>query len=163
MEAMNIIAVIVGPIVAVIITLWYQSREEKRNDKYRLFTILMAHRKSNPPTFDLVQGLNLIDLVFADHREIVDLWHQYFELLCQDPVNWQIAGAKYLDLLAAMGKVLGYKDLKQTDISRFYSPVAHGNQAELNYNTQIELLRVLKNTAALVVTKKENDKTGHNS
>ncbi len=102
-QTMNIIAVISGPILAVLITLWYQSRKEKRNDKYHLFTILMAHRKSNPPTVDLVRGLNLIDLVFSEHREIVGLWHQYFELLCQTPVNWQIVKAKYLDLLAEIG------------------------------------------------------------
>ena len=158
-KTMNIIAVILGPIIAVIITLWYQSRKEKRMDKYRLFTTLMAHRKSNPPMIDLVRGLNLIDLVFSKHREIVDLWHQYFDLLCQTPVNWQIAEAKYLDLLAEMGKVLGYKDLKQTDISRFYTPVAYGSQAELNEKMQREFLRVLENTASFVVTKKEESKT----
>lgn len=154
-ETMNIIAVILGPIVAVMATLWYQKRHEKREAKMRLFTILMAHRKSNPPPFDLVNGLNLIDIVFAEHRKIVDLWHQYFDLLNQETINWNIAESKYLDLLANMAKVLGYKNLLQTDISRFYSPRAHGTQAELNEKLQRELLRVFENTAALVVTKRE--------
>jgi hypothetical protein len=56
-DIINIIAVIIGPIVAVAITLWYQGRKEKRDAQHRLFTVLMAHRKSNPPTFDLVNGL----------------------------------------------------------------------------------------------------------
>lgn len=156
-EIMNIIAVISGPIIAVAVTLWYQQRKEKRAAKYHLFTILMAHRKSNPPTFDLVQGLNLIDVVFASNRKIVYLWHEYFDLLCQDQVNWQIAEPKYLDLLASIANELGYKNLLQTDISRFYSPRAYGAQAELNEKTQKEFLRVLENTASFVVTRKKDD------
>jgi len=158
-QTMNILAVIIGPIIAVLITLWYQSYKQQRDNQHKLFTILMAHRKSNPPPFDLVNGLNLIDIVFSKHRKIVDLWHEYFDLLCQDPVNWGIAEPKYLDLLANMAKVLGYKNLLQTDISRFYSPKAHGNQAEINEKIQAEWLRVLQNTAAFVVTKKEDDNT----
>lgn len=157
-QTMNIIAVVLGPIIAVTITLWYQSRKEKRDAQLRLFTILMAHRKSIPPPIDLVNGLNLIDIVFAKHRKIVDLWHEYYELLCQEQVNWPIAESKYLDLLANMAQVLGYKNLLQTDISRFYSPRAHGTQAELNEKTQREFLRVLENTAYFVVTKKEDNK-----
>lgn len=153
-DIINIIAVIVGPIVAVGITLWYQDRKEKRDAQYRLFTVLMAHRKSNPPTFDLVNGLNLIDVVFSQHRKTVDLWHEYYAMLGQKDVNWQIADSKYLDLLASMAKVLGYKNLLQTDISRYYSPVAHGNQAELNEKIQNEFLRVLQNTASIAVEKK---------
>lgn len=155
-ETMNIIAVILGPIIAIIITLCYQNRKEKREAKLRLFAILMAHRKSNPPSFDLVQGLNLIDVVFSAHREIVTLWHEYYDLISIRPVNWTLAESKYLDLLAKIASVLGYKNLLQTDISRFYRPEYYGNQFDLTEKTQKELLRVLENTASFVVTKKED-------
>jgi hypothetical protein len=155
-DIINIIAVIVGPIVAVCITLWYQDRKEKRDAKIRLFTMLMAHRKSNPPTFELVNGLNLIDVVFSQHRKIVDLWHEYYDMLSQKPINWQIAESKYLDLLANMARDLGYKNLLQTDISRYYSPVAHGNQFEINDKIQTEWLRVLENTGSFVVNERED-------
>lgn len=158
-QTMNIIAVIAGPIIAIIITLLYQSHKEKRDAKHKLFTVLMAHRKSIPPTVDLVRGLNLIDIVFAEHREIVCLWHEYFDLLLPDPINMNVAGPKFLDLLANMAKVLGYKNLLQTDISRFYSPKAHGYQFEINDKIQTEWLRVLQNTSTFVVTRKEDDKT----
>jgi len=147
----------IGPIVAVAITLWYQNRKEKRDAQYRLFTVLMTHRKSNPPTFDLVNGLNLIDVVFSQHRKTVELWHEYYAMLGQKDVNWQLADSKYLDLLASMATVLGYKNLLQTDISRYYSPVAHGNQAELNEKIQNEFLRVLQNTASFVVEPPKKD------
>jgi hypothetical protein len=117
----------------------------------------MAHRKSNPPNYDLVNGLNLIDVVFADSPTVLQLWHQYYDLLCTNPPNFQAWEHKHTDLLSEMAQVLGYKKLKQTDIEKFYTPLAHGNQTELNQKIQNELLRVLQNTSAIVVTKRENN------
>lgn len=153
----NFLAVVMGPVSAILITLWYQRRREKRESKYRLFTVLMAHRKSNPPSFDLVQALNLIDVVFSDNREIVTLWHEYYDLISLRPVNWTLAESKYLDLIAKIASVLGHKNLLQTDISRFYRPEYYGNQFDLTEKTQKELLRVLENTGSFVVTKKDDD------
>jgi hypothetical protein len=48
MEAVNILAVIIGPIAAVIITLWYQSRKEKKDAKHNAFLRLMAYRTARP-------------------------------------------------------------------------------------------------------------------
>ena len=135
-------------------TLWFQRRKEAKDAQQRLFLTLMAYRRSNPPTYDWVNSLNLIDVVFAKHRNVVALWHEYYDLLCQEPVNGHLSESKYLDLLAAMARVLGYKDLSQTDISKFYSPRAHGNQAQLAQETQLELFRVLKNTERIVVEPK---------
>lgn len=149
------LAIFIGPLSGVLFTLWFQARKERKDQKQRLFLTLMAHRKSNPPTFDLVNGLNLIDVVFSEHRQVVTLWHEYYDLLCQTPVNWHLAESKYLDLLSEMAKVLKYSDLSQTDISRFYSPIAHGNQAQLSISTQLELLRVLQNTARIPVDPRE--------
>ena len=154
-KTMNIIAVILGPIVAVIITLWYQSRKEKRDIKHRIFLTLMGHRKSNPPTFALVEVLNTLDVVFADNPKVVHLWHEYYDLLSTQPPNYQLWEHKYIDLLSEIALSLGYKKLKQTDIEKFYTPVAHGTQAELNEKTQRELLRVLENSVSFSVTKRE--------
>lgn len=156
---MNIIAVILGPIIAIVITLLYQSHKEKREAKFRLFLNLMAHRKSNPPTFERVNSLNLIDVVFADHPKVLQLWHEYYDLLHTQPANFVQWEHKHTDMLSEMAQALGYKKLKQTDIEKFYTPVAHGTQAELNEKMQREFLRVLENTASFVVTKKEENKT----
>ena len=155
-QTMNIIAVVSGPILAVLITLWYQTRKEKREAKFRLFLTLMAHRKSMPPTFERVNSLNLIDVVFANHPKVLQLWHEYYDLLHTQPPNFEQWEHKHIDMLSEMAQSLGYKKLKQTDIEKFYTPVAHGTQAELNEKMQREFLRVLENTASFVVTKKED-------
>lgn len=157
-RTMNIVAVIIGPIVAVLITLWYQSRKEKRDAKIRLFLNLMAHRKSNPPTFERVNSLNLIDVVFAGHPTVLQLWHEYYDLLHTQPSNFEQWEHKHIDMLSEMGRVLGYKKLKQTEIEKFYTPVAHGTMAELNEKTQREFLRVLENSVSFGETKKDKDK-----
>lgn len=149
------LAIFLGPLAGVIYTLWFQSRRDKNYQKQHLFLVLMTYRKSNPPTFEQVNSLNLIDVVFSENRQVVEIWHQYFDLICQNPVNWTIASAKYNDLLIEIAKILGYTHLSQTDISKFYSPQAHGDQAQLTQATQTELLRVLKNTKSFIVAPKD--------
>ena len=144
----NVIVILLGPIAAVCITIFYQRYREKHSAKMRLFLNLMAHRKSYPPSISWAESLNLIDVVFEKHRMVVNLWHEYYDLLCDSNKDQQTREHKYLDLLSEMAKALGYKELQQTDIDKFYSPVAHADQKELNHKVQIEFLRVLENTEA---------------
>ncbi len=155
-ETMNIIAVILGPIVAVIITLWYQNRKEKRDTKHRAFLLLMAHRRSSPPDFALVEVLNTLDVVFQDTPKITQLWHEYYDLLSSPNPNFQVQEHKYIDLVSEIASALGYSKLKQTDIDKFYRPQGHADQAALQNKIQKEFLRVLENTTALVVHPKED-------
>ena len=43
-DVMNLLAIIVMPIVAVLIGQWLQNRSEKRKDKIQIFKTLMASR-----------------------------------------------------------------------------------------------------------------------
>jgi hypothetical protein len=150
-----ILAVIIGPIVAVVITLWWQQRKEKRDTKTRLFITLMAFRKSYPIiSYDFANQLNLIDVVFSDTEKVVSLWHDYYSLLQRqntDTLQLQEQNHKYLELLSRMGAELGFKHLQQTDIDKFYIPQIHMDQNHLNSECQREWLRVLKNTAKINV------------
>jgi len=42
------VAIVLGPVIAVLITLWYQRYKEKRDLKQRVFFELMANRKAFP-------------------------------------------------------------------------------------------------------------------
>jgi uncharacterized protein DUF6680 len=151
MDIINIVAIIVGPIVAVIITLWWQQRKENRDSKRRLFLTLMAQRRTYPPTVEWVNALNVIDVVFAEHPQVVQLWHEYYASLVNPPVNqnFQAREHTYLLMLSSMARTLGYRRLEQTDIDKFYTPQVHGDQAQLNWQCQTEWLRVLQNTNKL--------------
>ena len=56
-----VIATFAGPIAAVGITLWHQTRKQRRDTKERLFLTLMAHRKSIIPTQEWVSALTKSD------------------------------------------------------------------------------------------------------
>jgi hypothetical protein len=147
-DIVTIIALILGPVIAVAITLWSQKRSEKRNAKQQLFTRLMAHRRAGPIR-EWVNALNIIDVVYAGDTRVVQLWHQLYDILSARPFNEQTFGHKYIDLLSAMVSSLGYRSLTQTDIDKFYAPQSLGDQAVRELETQTEWLRVLKATPSL--------------
>jgi len=62
-----------------------------------------------------------------------------------------------LDLLSEIAKALGYRNLKQTDIDKFYSPVAHGEAFQISDSLQRELLRVLQATDQLAIVPRSQD------
>lgn len=153
----TILAIIIGPVIAVMITLWYQNRKEKRDFKRHIFFELMAHRKSFPIPYSYVKVLNLIDVGFCKNPKILTLWHEYYNLL-QMPSGdliYQQREHKFLELLSAMAKDLGYSKIQQVDIDKFYTPIAHGNEFEFSSKLQKELLRVLENTSRFETTKKK--------
>lgn len=162
LETWTIVAIFSGPVVAVLIsvgiTIWHQKLKQRGDAQRSVFMTLMANRRAYPPPYDLVNSLNLIDVVFAGHPQVLLLWHNYYDLLHQTPLNHEALQHKQLDLLSEMAKSLGYKSLSQTDIDKFYSPIAHGESAELTYKTQKELLRVLQNTACVLVDKRDDEK-----
>jgi hypothetical protein len=151
-----VLATAIGPIAAVLITLWYQGTSQRQAAKERVFYSLMAHRKANPPTFEWANSLNLIDVVYADRPAIVQLWHELYDILQRTPLNNQQYAHKYLELLSAMAQSLGYHRLTQTDIDKFYSPQVHGDIAQLNAGIQLELLRVLRASERLSVVPRKD-------
>ena len=157
LQTMSIIAVITGPIAAVIITLFYQRYKEKRDIKYKAFLLLMAHRKSIPPNAAMVEILNTLDVVFADNQKVVSLWHKYYALLAQPPSEER--NHTWLELLTAIAKDLRYPTLEQVDLDKFYVPQGFVDQFSTQQKLQTELLRVLQNSESFGTMKKEDDKT----
>ncbi len=155
-DMIAIAAILLGPVTAVSITLWSQRRKEKRDAKMRLFIALMSHRHPAPITPEWVTSLNLIDVVFADHTRVVELWHQFYDLLLTSPVNQQAATHKNLELLSEMAKVLGFRRLQQVDIDKYYYPQGYEDQQKAQAQMETQWLRVLGNTEHFVVAAKKD-------
>jgi len=155
-DYLTIVALLLGPVLAVGITLWHQERHQKYTARERLFIQLMSHRKSFPPTREWAQGLNLIDVLYAKHPKVVKAWHDLFDYAHIRPMDNNEFERKNLILMSQMAESLGYKTLQQADINRFYSPEMHGNQAVKHAEMENELLRVLKNTQSLSATQKQS-------
>lgn len=121
----NIIALLVAPILAVIIGRWFQDRNEKRNDKMKVFQAVMTYRYTI--SMEAVHALNSIPVVFAKNRKVRDCWKTLYEDYCYQGVDDYHAKKKQDDLyklLESMAEVLGYKKLiSWEDIQNPYIPV----------------------------------------
>jgi hypothetical protein len=149
-DTINLLAIVTGPLFAVLVTLWWQERKQKHDAKERLFLSLMAHRRAFPPAPEWVSSLNIIDVIFADVPQVVQLWHEYYSGLANPPTNqnYQQREHTYLLMLSAMARHLGYRNIEQTDIDKFYTPQAHEDQVMMNAAIQSELLRFFRKVSA---------------
>lgn len=112
-DILNLIAIIVIPIVAVLIGQHLQNRAEIRKDKMHIFKVLMTSRIYGW-TQESVHCLNIIDIVFSDDQKVRNAWKDLYEKYCvQNPDETQlkkIQNAQY-KLLDTMASSLGYKDI----------------------------------------------------
>lgn len=111
-DILNLIAIIIIPIAAVLIGQRLQNRTEKRKDKMQIFKTLMTSRIYGW-TQESVHCLNMIDIVFADDKKVCNAWKDFYDkCYVQNPDETQqkkIKNAQY-KLLETMAISLGYKD-----------------------------------------------------
>ena len=62
-------------------------------------------------------------VVFQDNKRVRHAWRDYLDSLNQKSAHFDNQNSYKLDLLSEMAEALGYKQLKQTEIDRFYSPI----------------------------------------
>src|SRR5689334_8688867 len=86
MGLLNLIALLLSPVIAVGVTLFYQVRKEKRDARRELFATLIATRHSQVID-QTVRALNLIDVAFHDSPEVRRLWHEYYDMLNNQGLN----------------------------------------------------------------------------
>ena len=143
------LAIFLGPLAGVIFTLWFQARKEAKDAQVQLFLALLAERKAPLVSARVAQELNKIDVVFANSPKVKAVWHDYYALL--HGAGGELRAHKWLELLSAMGKELGYRGLTQLDLDKFYLPQGHVDDADFRKKLSISLARVLENTEHVVV------------
>ncbi len=149
-EALNLLAILVSPVIAVAVSVWIQNRSVRKGAKMQVFSTLVANRH-RPITDENIRALHMIDVVFADEPRVRSLWHRYFDLTGSQDGTGDLGYKKreqiYRDMLVAMGRELGFSTkVEQGDIERIYQPVGLGEQTRLQEETQKEFLRVLKSS-----------------
>ncbi len=135
MSILNVIAVLVIPVVAVLIGQKLQEKSEKRKDKMKIFQCLMTRRTTGWANPDAVDALNTIDIVFSDCEAVRKQWHILYEKYrpeIQRPEQYK-EECKLLELIA---NDLGYKDkITWETIQSPYYPI--GLDQQLNRNSEI--------------------------
>lgn len=147
-EVLTIVALLGGPVFGVFATLVYQRREFVRQQRMNVFKTLIAMR-GEPFNVDRIRALGLIDVVFHDKKRVREKWAEYYESLNNPGLNDNngaiIRLGKYNDLLSAMATVLGYgKDFGFSDLTRVYNPQISATFTQIQAETAVEWLRLLK-------------------
>ena len=161
MKTANIIAILLSPLIAILITTWLQDRKEKKKQKYVIFGSLMSTRHQIVSD-EIVRSLNMIDVVFYNRKKVRDLWHEYYEMLnnegLNNPMGWKQRDAKRLDLIHEIANDVGLgKTITHLDVDRVYMPVGISEANMTARQIGSELLRVLKATQSFHVAPKEPD------
>lgn len=135
MAVLNLIAVLLIPVVAVIVGQYLQERAQKRKDKMQIFQCLMTRRITGWAALEAVNAINSIDIVFTDNKEIrnqLGIWHSK----CKKDVAREEQYREQCKLLELMANDLGYKDKITWDvIQNPYYP--EGLDQQLTMNNQI--------------------------
>lgn len=156
-------AVAVIPIIIWFGGIKYQNRKARRDAQLQLFLTLMANRKANPITREWVDALNTIDVVFQDNHKVRQAWREYLDSLNAQSPHFQKNNAFLLDLLSEIALSLGYKNLKQTEIDRFYTPTYFGSQMSRQEILFEENLRVLMHSKSTSESFSEEEYEKHRS
>lgn len=142
----ELISISLIPVIIWLLGIAFQNREAKRNAKQELFLTLMANRKKQPISTDWADALNTIDVVFQDNKKVRAAWRAYHDSLHPKSQHADSTNSFQLDLLSEIANSLGYKDLKQTELDRFYLPRYFGDQEDAQKRIWTEHYRVLRNS-----------------
>ena len=111
-DVLNLLALIIIPIAAVLIGQWLQNRAEKRKDKMQIFKILMTARIYGW-TPDSVHALNIIDIVFADNEQVRAAWadlNDKYHVSNPDQQHLKKIEQAQYKLLETIANSLGYRN-----------------------------------------------------
>lgn len=158
-DVLNLIAIIVIPILAVLIGQWLQTRSEKRKDKMQIFKTLMTARIYGW-TVDSVYALNVIDIVFANDKEVRATWkdlNDKYHVTNPDETQLKKIEQAQYKLLEAISNSLGYKDkITWETIQNPYIPDGLRLQMEAQKQSQQAYLNVLNGMSRMIPENKTN-------
>ena len=146
MELSMLLAVLLGPILAVQAQKWLERARASRNRKRWIFDTLMATRAVRVSP-EHVKALNMIDLAFYGRRlfsatyktrrekQVVEAWREYLDhlnqIVAQGQLNdWTSRGEElFVNLLFAMSKDMDF-DFDRVQLKRgIYYPRGHDELA----------------------------------
>lgn len=107
-DIINIAAIVLSPIIAVVVTIFLQNRSDKKKEKIAIIKSLLStgHYLYSD---EIIRSYNLIDIVFKDDKDVRAKWKLYYEALCNESLQYQVRLDKKLDLILAMCKSVNYR------------------------------------------------------
>ena len=128
------LAIVLGPILALLAQRWLDLIREKKNRRIQLYLTLMLHR-ANPLHADHVNAINLVDVVFDGWRDgkVREARQKLMEHIYTDesgPGWYDRAADLRADLYQAIGSSVGYKFTTDYLKRQAYAPVYYGRKEQ---------------------------------
>lgn len=148
-----LISAILSGILATVVTLWWQNKSQIKQEKIRIFKILMSTRY-DISVEESVSALNMIDVVFYKSPKVRTVWREFNDVTKQPESNTktQDISDKHLRLLEVIAEDIGYKEIRWEDIKQYYYPVGLSNRRQ-----DEAVLRKVQIDAGLAQIKKEQE------
>lgn len=116
-----VVTALISGLLATVVTIWWQHRNELRQKKMHVFETLMSYRYMISHQ-ESVNALNSVDIVFYKDKTVREAYAAFLNETGKKPeFNPNIAD-KHLKLLEEMAKCLGLKDIHWDDIKQCYYP-----------------------------------------
>lgn len=125
LEIINLVAIIIIPVFAVIIGQFLQDRSLKRKEKVAIFKKLMTYRKIGYLEMSCVEALNQVPILFIKNKKIIEYYNNYIGLMNsknKDEEALQKIEIAKKNLLESMAKTLGYNKINWQVIETPYLP-----------------------------------------
>lgn len=158
-DILNLIAIFIIPVVAVIVGQHLQNRAEIRKDKMHIFKVLMTSRIYGW-TVDSVHALNLIDVVFAKDKAVRAAWKELYEAYSSaEQSDLMINKRKNLmyKLLEEIAKNIGYKkEITWETIQNPYIPQGMVDQLQKQAASQQQQYDLLNSMLSIMPKERKN-------
>ncbi|MBT9331483.1 DUF6680 family protein [Paracidobacterium acidisoli] len=157
-DILTILALIIGPIMALAIQRELDKRREKDKRQREVFRAIWATRQFPARlNYRHVEALNMIGLEFEDDSQVIEAWKEYLDYLNRkEPATekqqfYNERNAKFNALIFALSRSLRYKFTRLEIEKLAYSPVAHGTWAEQETILRKGVVRLFRGKFALPV------------
>lgn len=158
LTVISIIAILVGPVCAVFINQYLQNRKIENDAKRSVLINLVAYR-GNRLHINFVTSLNIIEIVFHKNKQVIKKWHEHFENLHIPLENvspedadkiGKIVDDSLFALIAEIANSLGYRNLRQADLSSSYTPKGHISQSQSDEMLRWSTIEFLNKSVSLI-------------
>ena len=167
MGVATIVAVFLGPVLAVLTALYLEKRRAEKTRKLEIFRTLMKTRKL-PLSRDHVGALNLVEVEFVNHTGVIAAWKKYLTNLGEelppmedtDRFNQSLQQREALltGLIHEIATVLGIK-IQQLDIlAGNYLPKGWNDERWEQQLVRRGLINVLHGKASIQVRQTEQER-----
>lgn len=122
-EILTLIAIVGGPIAAVVITRMMDNRTARYSRRYSIFGDLIRTRSAKLSP-EHVSALNLVEIEFSQSAKVKAAWDRYMENLSSETPNDQSAfnnfilrrDQLFIKLVQEIANDIGYKNVDMTDM-----------------------------------------------